>query len=90
MGGQADDDRGGVGEGHMLGDRGPATEGWALQAETAEETKDAAEEVLDTAALAQFVGGPGGRQTGAVLLALEVPGHDRHRAQSSVDPRDEA
>jgi hypothetical protein len=38
------------------------------------EEKDAAKEAFDAAALAQLLFGPGGRQAGAVLVALGVEG----------------
>ena len=44
MGGEGDDDDGGVGQGDLAGDGGPAGQGRALQAE---EQEDAAEEALD-------------------------------------------
>jgi hypothetical protein len=74
LGGQADDDRGGVGERDARADSRPAGHWWALQAEAAEQAEDAAEEALNAGTFAQFVGGPGGRQTGPVLLAFGFQG----------------
>src|SRR5438093_2178 len=54
------------------------------------EEKDAAKEAFDATALAQFLFGPGGRQAGAVLLTLGVPGDDRDRSEGGMDPSDEA
>ena len=54
------------------------------------EQEDAAQKAFDRTALAQFVLGPGGRQAGAVLLPLGIPGNDGGGMQGSVDPTDEA
>jgi hypothetical protein len=86
LGGQADDDRGGVGERDARADSRPAGHWWALQAEAAEQAEDAAEEALNAGTFAEFRGGLGGWQTGAVLLAFGVPGDDGDRAQYGVDP----
>src|SRR5437588_582336 len=53
------------------------------------EEKDAAKEAFDGTALAQFLGCPGRRQAGAVLLPFGVPGDDRCGVQSAMDPGNE-
>lgn len=48
-----------------------------------------AKEAFDGAAFAQFLCGPGGRQAGAVLLALGVPGDNGDCSQRGMNPVDE-
>ena len=50
------------------------------------EEEDAAKEAFDGAASAQFLFGPRGWQTRAVLLSLRVPGNDGDRSQRGVNP----
>jgi hypothetical protein len=90
LGGQGNENSSRVGEGDVRGDSGPAAEWRALQAKEAEQAEDAAKEALDAGALAEFFGGPGGRQTGAILLSLRIPGDDGHRPERRVDPGNEA
>jgi len=66
------------------------TSGGRCKRKGAEERKDAAKEALNAGAFAQFVGGPGRRETRSILLPLGVPGDDGDRAERGVDPRDEA
>ncbi len=66
LSGECNDKGGRVGQGDLLCDGRPATQGRALQMK---EQKDAAKEAFNSATLAQFLFGPGGRQAGAVLLA---------------------
>ena len=54
------------------------------------EEEDATKEAFDGAAFAQFLFGPGGRQTGAIFLPFGIPGDDGDRAQDRMDPGDEA
>ncbi len=54
------------------------------------EEEDAAKEAFDATTFAQFLFGPSGRQTGAILLPLGVPGDDGHSTQGGMDPGDEA
>ena len=53
------------------------------------EEEDTAKEAFNRTAFAQFLFGPGGWQTGAVLLSLGIPRNDRHGSQRGVDPVDE-
>ncbi len=70
---QPDNERGGIGQGHLLDNARPARVGRPLQME---EKEDSTKEAFNGAAFAQFVFGPGGRQAPAILLALRVPGDD--------------
>jgi hypothetical protein len=89
LGGQADDEGGGVGQHDPRRNRGPARKGRALQAEETEQAEHPAKEALNTGALAQFGGGPGGRQPVALLLPLGVPRNNGRGAECRVDPGDQ-
>jgi hypothetical protein len=52
--------------------------------------EDAAKEAFNGTAFAQFLLGPGGRQTAAVLLLFGIPGNDRDRSQDGRNPSNEA
>src|SRR6266487_4892357 len=54
------------------------------------EEEDPAKEAFDGTAFAQFLFGPGGRQTGAIFLSFGVPRDDGYCAQKRMDPADEA
>jgi hypothetical protein len=90
LGGQTDDDGRRVGQRDPRRNGRPASEWRALQAEQAEQTEDATEEAFDARALAQLLGGPGGRYTGAILLPLRIPGDDGHCPEHGVDRGDQA
>src|SRR5437660_9795196 len=53
------------------------------------EEEDPAKEAFNGTAFAQFPFGPGGWQTGAILLSLGIPGNHRNGSQRGVDPVDE-
>src|SRR5215469_7852683 len=55
-----------------------------------EEQEDAAKEAFNGTAQALFGFGPGGRQTGAILLTFRVPGNDGGGVERLMDPGDEA
>jgi len=54
------------------------------------EQKHPTEEAFDARAFAQLLSGPGGREAGAILLPLGIPGDDCHGSQHTMDPSDEA
>src|SRR5260221_7686737 len=83
---QRNDDGGGVGQSDLRNDGRPAAQRGTLQMK---EEKDPSEEAFDAGAFAQFLGGPGGREAGAVLLAFGIPGYDSDGSQGAVDPGDE-
>src|SRR5260221_12405799 len=66
--------------------RRPAEDRRALQAE---EDQDPAEEAFNGCALAQLLGGPGRRQSVALLLSLWVPRNDSSGVQGGMYPGDE-
>ena len=53
------------------------------------EEENATKEAFNGTAFAQFLFGPGRWQTGAILLALGIPGDDGDGSQRGVDPVDE-
>src|SRR5438874_2277492 len=85
-GSQSNHDGGRIGQGHLLDNGGPARVRRPLQMK---EEEDTAKEAFNRTAFAQFLFGPGGWQTGAVLLSLGIPRNDRHGSQRGVDPVDE-
>jgi len=74
-----------VGQGDASSNGRPAGEQRTLEVE---EEKDATKEAFNRDALAQFLFGPGGRQAGAILLSLGIPGNDGDRTQDAVNPLD--
>src|SRR5436309_15094247 len=54
------------------------------------EEEDAAKEAFDGTTFAQFLFGPGGRQTGAIFLPFGVPRDDSYCAQDRMDRGGEA
>ena len=64
----------------------PATERGALQVK---EEKEAAKEAFDGTALAQFLFGPSGRQTGSIFLPLGIPRNDGDSTKHSMNPGNE-
>ena len=53
------------------------------------EEEKAAKETFNGTAFAQFLLGPRGRQAGAVLLSLRIPGNDGDGSKCGVDPMNE-
>src|SRR5260221_12213524 len=87
VGGESYHEGGRIDQGHVGGDRRPAAQRRALQAERTEQAEDAAKEALDGAALAQLVSGPGGWQAGAIRLPLGISGDECDGAEQGVGPR---
>ena len=55
----------------------------------AKEEEDPAAEAERVDAFTQLLGGPGGRQAGAILLPAADSRDDRHSSEHSMDPSDE-
>src|SRR5258708_16064593 len=53
------------------------------------EEKNAPEEAFNAASFAQFVCGPGRRQTGAILWTSGIPRNDGHGSQHAMNPGNE-
>src|SRR5207302_534066 len=83
---QTNNDRSGIGQGHLRSDLRPATQRWALEVK---KEKNAAKEAFDGTALAEFFSGPCGRQAGAVFLVLRVPRHNSHSPKCLMNPSNE-
>jgi len=87
MGGKSDNNGGGVGQSDLLRHGGPTDDAGTLEVE---EEKDAAEEALNAAALAEILAGPGRWEAGAFPGTLGIPGDDGGGAEGGVDPGDES
>src|SRR5260370_7723714 len=83
---QGDDNGGRVGQSDLPSNGGPTRKRRTLQAK---EQKHAAKEAFNGTAFAQFLFGPGWRQTRAVLLSLGIPGNHGDGSQGGVNPVDE-
>jgi len=55
----------------------------------AKEEEDPTEEAERVGAFTQLLGGPGGRQAGAILLPAADSRDDRHSSERTMDPSDE-
>jgi hypothetical protein len=87
LGSQSDDEGGGIRHGDLRGDDRPSIQRRPLEVK---EQEHPTEEAESSTAFAQLVSGPGGREAGALLLPLGIPGHDGHGSQYGVNPGDEA
>jgi hypothetical protein len=74
LSGQTDDDGRGIAQHDARRDGGPARRRRPLQAEAVEQAEDSPKEAFDTGALAQLVGGPGGRETTSGASSGSAPG----------------
>src|SRR5258708_19062000 len=83
---QGDDNGDRVGQSDLPSNGGPTRKRRTLQAK---EQKHASKEAFNGTAFAQFLFGPGWRQTRAVLLSLGIPGNHGNGSQGGVNPVDE-
>ena len=84
---QTNDDGSRISQSDLRSNSRPATQRWTLQVK---EEKNTAKEAFDGTALAQFLFGPSGRQTGSIFLPLGIPRNDGHGTKHSMNPGNEA